>query len=523
MKLKSFFPFLLMMMFAKASVSQVNYSEHIAPIIYTHCTSCHRTGEIGPFPLTNFNEVAAWSGMIKYVTQSRYMPPWKPDPEFKDFRKANYLTQQEIDLIAQWVDDGAPQGNPQLEPGLPQFPTGSQIGTPDLVLSFAQSHTVKGNNKDEYRYFVIPTGLTTNKKLVALEIRPGNSRVVHHTLVWQDTSGQAAASDAATPEYGYIGGGGAANFGTQLPGYVPGQKPILYSNGMAQTLSAGADLVLQMHYAPTPVDEVDSTTINLFFADGPAPREVLNYIMLPFGNTLTNGPFVVQPNQVKTFHGRYTAPLKVSLIGIAPHCHLLGKDWTVYAVTPTNDTLNLISIPDWDFNWQGSYYYKSPIVIPAGSVLHAYGTYDNTTNNPFNPANPPVTVSWGEGTNDEMFYLPFIFTVYQAGDENIVFEEDSLIVGNASLLNIESELLSIIPNPAQNQIMVSYTLHKTIPVKLAVYQMDGKEVGVLAEEKMHFMGMHRNVFDISTLSNGSYILQMEAGNKKYQQRLLIAR
>jgi hypothetical protein len=285
---------------------------------------------------------------------------------------------------------------------------GSQIGTPDLVLSFAQAHLVEGNNRDEYRYFVIPTGLTTEKKLVALEIRPGNSRVVHHALVWQDTTGLAAASDAATPEYGYSGGGGSGNFGEQLPGYAPGQKPILYSNGMAQTLHAGADLVLQMHYAPSPVDETDSTTINLFFADGPAPREVVSYVMTPQGNTLTNGPFVILPNEVKTFHGSFTVPVKASLLGIAPHCHLLGKDWTVYAVTPANDTLNLISIPDWDFNWQSIYYFKSPLVIPAGSVLHAYGTYDNTTNNPFNPSNPPVTVTWGEGTNDEMFYLPFV-------------------------------------------------------------------------------------------------------------------
>ncbi len=512
---------LLIALVSQTALAQVNYSEHIAPIIYTHCTSCHRSGEIGPFPLTNYNEASAWAAMIKYVTQSRYMPPWKPDPDFKDYRKENYLTQQEIDLIAEWVDNGAPQGDPQLEPGLPQFPSGSQIGTPDLVLSFAQSHQVEGNNRDEYRYFVIPTGLTTDKKLVALEIRPGNSRVVHHTLVWQDTTGQAAASDAATPEYGYTGGGGSANFGGQLPGYVPGQKPILYTDGMAQTLYAGADLLLQMHYAPTPVDETDSTTINLFFADGPAPREVSSYVMVPFGNTLTNGPFVIQPNEVKTFHGTFTVPFKISLLGIAPHCHLLGKDWTAYAVTPNNDTINLISIPDWDFNWQGSYYFKSPLVIPTGSVLHAYGTYDNTTNNPFNPSNPPVTVSWGEGTNDEMFYLPFIYTRYQQGDENIVFEDDSIVLSNNSILGVESDLFQVFPNPAQSLIMVTYSLNQNVPVKFSIYQMDGTQVKVIAEEKMHLLGMHRNSFDVSYLSSGVYILLMEAGGKKYEQLISI--
>ncbi len=501
----------------------VNYSEHIAPIIYNHCTSCHRPGEIGPFPLTNYSEVSSWASMVKYVTQSRNMPPWKPDPTYREFRKENYLTQQQIDLIAQWVDNGFPQGNPQLEPALPQFPSGSQIGTPDLVLSFAQSHTVKGINKDEYRYFVIPTGLTTNKKLVALEIRPGNNRVVHHTLVWQDTSGQAAAKDAATPEYGYTGGGGSANFGTQLPGYVPGQKPILYSNGMAQTLQAGADLLLQMHYAPTPVDETDSTTINLFFADGPAPREVTNLIMVPFGNILTNGPFVIQPNQVKTFHGKYTSPIKTSLLGIAPHCHLLGKDWMVYAVTPNNDTLNLISIPDWDFNWQGAYYYKSPIVIPAGSVLHAYGTYDNTTNNPFNPANPPVTVSWGEGTNDEMFYLPFIYTIYQQGDENIVFEDVSTSINENQIFIIGNTLYPVAPNPSSDVVKIGFTIGEMAKVNIAIFSLDGRKVLDVIDGQLHYEGMHTLDVNTKQLAEGMYALVMEAGGKKQTQRFIVSK
>jgi len=511
------------MLFSASFAQSVNYSEHIAPIIYNHCTNCHRPGEIAPFSLTNYLEVATWAGMIKNVTQSGSMPPWKPDPKYKDFRKENYLTQQQIDLIAQWVDDGFPQGNPALEPPLPTFPTGSQIGAPDLVLSFAQSHKVKGTNKDEYRYFVIPTGLTTNQKLVALEIRPGNKRVVHHTLVWQDTSGQAAASDAATPEYGYVGGGGSANFGTQLPGYVPGQKPILYSNGMAQTLYAGADLLLQMHYAPTPVDETDSTTINLFFADGPAPREVSSYIMTPFGNALTNGPFVIQPNQVKTFHGKFTVPYKLSLLGIAPHCHLLGKDWTVYAVTPTNDTLKLISIPEWDFNWQGAYYYKSPIVIPTGSVLHAYGTYDNTTNNPFNPANPPVTVSWGEGTNDEMYYLPFIFTRYQQGDENIVFEDITSAIGENKIFTIGNTLYPVAPNPSLDVVKIGFTLGEIAKVNIAVFNLDGRKVMNVIDGQLHYEGLHTLDVNTSQLSQGLYTLVMDAGGKKQSQKFMVSK
>lgn len=520
---KILFVLLFFLLFFGSFAQFVNYSEHIAPIIYNHCTSCHRPGEIAPFSLTSYSEVSSWAGMIKFVTQSKSMPPWKPDPNYKDFRKENYLTQQEIDLISQWVNDGAPQGNPQLEPPLPQFPTGSQIGTPDLVLSFAKSHKVQGNNRDEYRYFVIPTGLTTNKKLVALEIRPGNSRVVHHTLVWQDTTGQAAASDAATPEYGYSGAGGTANFGTQLPGYVPGQKPILYSNGMAQTLFAGADLVLQMHYAPSSVIESDSTTINLFFADGPAPREVLNYIMTPLGNTLTNGPFVIQPNQVKTFHGKFTSPIKISLLGIAPHSHLLGKDWKAFAVTPTSDTIKFISIPEWDFNWQGSYYYKSPVVIPAGSVLHAFGTYDNTTNNPFNPSNPPISVSWGEGTSDEMFYLPFIYTRYQQGDENIIFEDITTSIDDNEIFLLDNTLYPIVPNPSSDHVKVGFTLGQKSNVSISVFSLDGKKVMDVVNGNLYFEGMHTMELNTSKLSAGIYSIVMNAGGKRQSHKFVVSR
>jgi hypothetical protein len=113
----------------------VNFSQHIAPIIYKNCTSCHRTGEIAPFPLTNYEEVSNWSSMIKHVTGIKYMPPWKPDPAYQRYQRENFLTDSEIQLIADWVDQGSVQGNPADEPELPVFPNGSQIGTPDKVLS----------------------------------------------------------------------------------------------------------------------------------------------------------------------------------------------------------------------------------------------------------------------------------------------------------------------------------------------------------------------------------------------------
>src|SRR5688572_19115779 len=176
---------------------QVTFTKDIAPIIYNNCTKCHRPNEIGPFSMTNYAEIAPWAPMIKYVTSIRYMPPWKADPHFSRFVGERVLTDEQIALIAEWADNGAPFGNASEEPPLPVFPTGSQVGTPDLVLTMTESFTHQGGNQDEYRVFVFPTGLTEDKQVATVELRPGNRKVLHHALFSFDVTGTAAALDEA--------------------------------------------------------------------------------------------------------------------------------------------------------------------------------------------------------------------------------------------------------------------------------------------------------------------------------------
>ena len=499
----------------------VTFSEHIAPIIYNHCTNCHRPGEIGPFSLTNYNEVVSYGSMIQYVTDINYMPPWKPDPNYRQYQKENYLSAEQKQQISTWVNDGMPQGNPALEPPLPVFPTGSQVGVPDLVLSFAEAHTVPGNNIDEYIYFVIPTGLTEDKLIRSLEFRPGNTQVVHHTLIWEDTTGAAAAEDALTPEYGYFGGQSTAEVleQQQLPGYVPGAAPVIYTNGITQRLHAGADLKLQMHYAPTPIEQTDSSTINIFFENSNADRLLQTYIMVPLPGVLVNGPFIMPPNQVKEFHGTFTVPFDVSLYSIAPHCHKLGTHWKVYAVPPTGDTIPLVSIEDWDFNWQGTYQFRSLLKVPAGSVIHAFAGYDNTVNNPFNPNSPPEFVTWGEGTADEMFYLPISFLPYQQGDENIVFEDGS--VGNLNIKTVTDKLYPIYPVPASDLIKFGYTLETSGPVSLSIFNIEGKLVQQVHQNSFHLPGYHTKELNVSELTPGIYFLEFVKGNVRQTEKFVV--
>ena len=215
-----------------------------------------------------------------------------------------------------WVDAGAPQGNPALEPALPIFPTGSQLGTPDLVLEMSEDYFIKGNNEDDYRVFVLPTGLTEDVEIATIEFRPGNTRAVHHALLAYDVNGAARAKDAESPEYGYesFGDFGVPIQGT-FTGYTPGITSILYPEGLGKTLPAGADLIIQVHYAPLPTDETDRSKLNIFFKkeSDPINREVQNMPFTPLDLEGGFFSFVIPPDELITFHGSKEIEEDISL------------------------------------------------------------------------------------------------------------------------------------------------------------------------------------------------------------------
>ncbi|MEM9884448.1 MAG: T9SS type A sorting domain-containing protein [Bacteroidota bacterium] len=511
-----------------AGAQSVNFSEHIAPIIYNKCMKCHRTGEIAPMPLTNYEEVSNWSNMIKFVTEIGYMPPWKPDPEYSKFLGANFLTKEEIRLIADWVEAGTPQGDPRLEPEKPVFPDGSQLGEPDLVLSFAEPYPHRGNNKDDYRIFVLPTALTEDKEIAALELRPGNRNIVHHALFTYDLTGRARQLDARDNRYGYNGFGG---FGVtdnpleqvMLPGYVPGQSPRFYPEGIGQTLPAGADILVQMHYAPVPNAQSDSSTVNVFFKEEAVGREVQTTYLVPLPGILTNGPFVIRPNEIKQFECRIQLNEKVSLISISPHMHLLGKNWEVYAQPPNGgERIPLIKIDDWDFNWQGTYHFDRFIVLEAGTTIHAFATYDNTSDNPLNPNFPPKLVAWGENTTDEMFFLPISFVRYQAGDEDIIFEENPITsTEELNLVYPKTKLYPIFPNPSSQLINIGFSLAKGSSVNVQIHDLQGRLVQSINEKVFYPIGKHQLNIETGNLINGQYVLTLQGDHFKLSEQFQV--
>ncbi len=519
----------LMFMIGSSVNAQPTFAKDISPIIYNNCTSCHRSGEIGPFPLTNYEEVQGKSNLIKYVTEIRYMPPWKADPEYSHLMGSTALSEDEINLIGEWVDAGAPLGDPIEEAPIPEFPDGSLLGDPDLVLEFEEEHLHPGNNRDEYRYFVLPTGLTEDKILKAIELRPGNNKIVHHCLFFEDTRGLAARADATTPEYGFDAFNNSAGFGieqvlnnNQFPGYVPGQKPRFYPDGLGQKLTAGSDLVIQMHYAPWPIDEVDKSKINIFFADEneTVDRFVEDHVMVPLPGVLINGPFAILANTVKKFVGEWRIPKDISLIGVSPHMHLLGQDWEVYLEDNEGNQTNLISIPDWDFNWQGMYYFPRMVVAKKGWKIVAKATYDNTSNNPFNPNNPPQFVTWGEGTEDEMYYLPLLYVDYRAGDENIVFDSTYVDPGDGFDFP-EDKIYPVSPNPVGDQMVsIGFSLSHAKPVSISLLDIQGQLIRFIRKDEFFDMGRHIVPLNPSGLEPGMYIINIQGNEINLSQKFI---
>jgi hypothetical protein len=382
-----------------AAADAVTFNKDVAPILFKHCASCHRPGEIGPFPLLTYRDAVKRSDFLKEITAERRMPPWKAEPGIGTFHDERRLSDAEIKTIAAWVDGGTKEGDAKDLPPTPKFPDGWQLGKPDLVLTAAADFTVPAAGRDIYRCFVLPSGLTEDKTVAAVEFRPGNRRVVHHALFFLDDTGagRKKAGDSADRAWTVSGGGLGGIIPTgSLGGWAPGAMPRLLPDGTGLYLRKHSDLILQIHYHPTGKEEKDRSTVGIYFTKKPAEKLVSG---IPLVNRRLVIPAGAERHKVTA---EFTVPVDVQVVGIAPHMHLLGKEMKVVAVKPDGKKEPLIWIKDWDFNWQGAYRFDRPVKLPKGTKLELEAVYDNSSKNPRNPSSPPKLVHWGEQTTDEM-------------------------------------------------------------------------------------------------------------------------
>lgn len=383
----------------KNQLGEVTFNKDVAPILHKHCATCHRPGEVGPFSLLTYKDAARRAGFLKDITASRRMPPWKAEKQEHAFLDERRLSDAELATLAAWAESGAKEGHPGDLPALPRFTDGWQLGTPDLVIKMKRPFTVPASGRDIYQWFTLPLNLDADKHVAAVEFRPGNRRVVHHVLMYLDSTGAGRKKDPDGKGWNSFSGPGFLPTGG-LGVWVPGLNPRLLPEGLGMLLPRTSDLVMQLHYHPSGKEEVDQSSVGIYFARKPADKLVAGVAAL---NTRLVIPAGEKRHLITT--QTPTLPVDVEVTGIFPHMHLIGREFVAVAHQPDGKTIPLVHIKDWDFNWQNVYFFQKPVSLPRGTIVKVEAYYDNSAENPQNPSTPPRQMRWGEQTTDEMCVL----------------------------------------------------------------------------------------------------------------------
>ena len=429
----------------EAIPSKVTFTEHVAPILFNNCTICHRPNGAAHFDLVTYADAKRYASGIAFATKERMMPPWPADPNYTEFVGQKILSERDIEILQKWLKDGLEEGPADKLPAVPSFPEGSLVGVPDVRIP-VQPMLLEANSADKFLIVKVPFELPTDTFAQLVEFVPGRNNVVHHVngdMVKYDYHKKANVHEGArvvdmvldstiTQAYEKLGlpndDGTYPTLQKSVVNYLPGTYGQIYPEGVGgyRLSRKGAFLLNDLHYGFTGSNAVwDSSYINIFYAKSPPDRPVQEFQMGTLGVSPVEPDLVLQPNTVKKVWSKLTIPDDISILTINPHMHLLGKTFKAYAIAPGGDTIRLISIPKWDFNWQYFYTFKKMVKIPKGSTIYAEGLYDNTRKNMNNPFSPPRLVRDNNGSmraTDEMFQFIITYVMYKPGDENISLE-----------------------------------------------------------------------------------------------------
>jgi hypothetical protein len=373
-----------------AADAPVTFTKDVAPILYKSCVECHRPTMFAPMSLVTYEEARPWARSIKQRVVARAMPPWGADPAHGVFKNDPSLTQKEIDTIAAWVDAGAPKGDDTHLPAPPQFAEGWTIGKPDAVFAMAEEFQIAAEGAIPYQYIRVPTHLTEDKWIQALEIRPSANAQVHHVIAFTQPAG------APLSQGGVLGP-------TNIGGTTPNKPGLRYGDGVARLLRGNQDIILQMHYTTNGKPATDRTRVGVIWAKQPPTK-------------LAAGGMVLQPRFVIPAYdgnaevkGTTKLTRDTVITTLTPHMHVRGKDMTYIAHYPDGTSETLLSVPKYDFNWQITYELATPKVLPKGTEVEVIAHFDNSAKNKFNP-DPSKDVRWGDQTWEEMM-IGFFSTV----------------------------------------------------------------------------------------------------------------
>jgi Copper type II ascorbate-dependent monooxygenase, N-terminal domain len=350
-------PALLALAWVSALPAQVTYSNEIARIFQAKCQQCHRDGDVAPMALKDYETAVEWSRDIQNVISIGSMPPWKPVAGYGDFRDTRALTADEKQTLLDWLSGDMPEGDPADLPAPIVSASEWPLGQPDVLLQMAQGYTPP-IGQDVYRCFVIPAGLSDNTDMAAIDFIPGNRQIVHHIIVYQDTTGEAQKLDGADGQPGYTCFGGPGidlSFGTDvIAGWAPGQRAAFLPDGIGIQVKQGAAFIMQVHYSPSRSTGEDITRIGLYRATSKVQKHLYQ---VPIVNDTFTIPAGASNYMVKA---DFSIPkfFDAKAINIYPHMHLLGRQIKVDVFPPNTDVQPMVYEDNWDFRWQG--YYTTP-------------------------------------------------------------------------------------------------------------------------------------------------------------------
>ncbi|MGB4247898.1 MAG: hypothetical protein WBJ75_09285 [Pseudohongiellaceae bacterium] len=381
--------------------ADISYSTDVAPLLQEKCANCHRTGGIGPWAMTSHAMVQGFSPMIREVILTKRMPPWHADPQINTFNHDMSLSIAEAQTLVHWIDAGAQRGTGDDPLAMAvQSATEWELGEPDLIVDLP-AFTAPATGTIDYQFLEAANPLDRDVWVRAVQIVPGDRQVLHHAI--------ATFGNAETQNMTGIDSGGAL-FQSQLMTFVPGNETYVYPEGTGVLVPAGTTFHSQMHYTTYGRETTDQTRIGLYFMDEPPEFNLQHYAILNL--ELEIPPGVAEHEEVAYYDFRKDAVI----YSLFPHAHYRGRSATFSIVYPDGEEELVLSVPNYDFNWQRYFQLENPLEVPAGTRLVQRLVFDNSINNPSNP-DPTRTVEFGEQTWEEMLYGGVSFRYANKADD----------------------------------------------------------------------------------------------------------
>lgn len=488
--------FVLFLFHSNTCAQQITWAKDIACIVYSHCGSCHGADEnIAGLKLNSYQDVFNNRLAVELYTHVKSMPPWLPDDAYSRLKGSKQLSAMEIALIKEWAIGDALRGDSTQEPPAPVYHTpAATLSNPDLSVKLPD-YIIPDSAGHYRRCFVLTAPFAVAQKIKSIEVIPGNAATVHGVFLYTDTSSLAVQLDDADTEPGYewfygIGSATAKPF----YGWVPGAGAFTYPTSMGLGIDSGARIIVQLEYSEEAGGKLDSTRINLHWDHDSTSREIGIATWLSHEHNLLNGPFEIPVDSVRTFHERYELSTKKTVMGIAPNLHGICDKLKVYAILPTQDTLPLLAVNNWNPVWnEAVYYFKEAQILPAGSVLFASATFSNTAANSHDPKDTLEDVHAGMGHDDEEMIFQFITTDYENGDEAIVMDSNQHAVhhlncqplhtvGVNDISTLEVSDVLVYPNPFGKLVTIRFFVAEELRQNLCTIKI----VNVMGQEVQNY-------------------------------------